>query len=60
MSFSRTESLETNPFDPKQVATGLYKAESYTADGETIDLYMELLTDTNVDVWDSSSYGTKN
>ena len=41
------------PFTPQQIANGLYKAESYTADGEMIDLYMELPTNSGVAAWNS-------
>jgi len=51
MTMSRTEFPEPNPFAPKEISNGLYRAESYTADGEKIDLYMELITEDKVNTW---------
>lgn len=52
MSISRIE-MDTNPFEPKQISPGLYKSESYSEDGEKIDLYMELFTVDNIGLWNT-------
>ena len=52
MTSSSTEQPATNPFSPREMTKGiLYQAESYTADGEKIDLYMESLTKDSASQW---------
>lgn len=46
-----SEHFETNPFSPKEISNGLYGAESVTADGEKIALYMESITEENISKW---------
>jgi len=54
MTTSRIEFPEKNSFSPKEITKGaLYKAESYTEDGEKVDLYMEVLTDDNINKWNA-------
>ncbi|HVT62111.1 MAG TPA: hypothetical protein VHD33_01310, partial [Legionellaceae bacterium] len=53
MAYSRTEHSKETPFSPQQITLGVYKAESYTADGEKIDLFMELITPSNIDAWNT-------
>lgn len=45
------EHLEINSCTPKEMAKGLYGAASDTADGEKINLYMELITKDNLNRW---------
>jgi hypothetical protein len=53
VTHARTEHSKETLFSPQQIAPGVYKAESYTADGEKIDLFMELLTPSNIETWNT-------
>ena len=53
VTYSRVEHSSETPCSPQQMAPGVYKAESYSADGEKIDLFMELITPSNIEAWNA-------
>ena len=45
--------LAQDMLSPEAIAENIYKARSVTNDGKSVDLYMELLTPSNINAWNT-------